>query len=176
MGVWRLLIFDGSGPHRTLEFLQYCNRHKLICFTLPPYTSQVFQPLDVVHCNLSSTATEKQLNRRAPAVQILTTRYTAYEWRHSNARRYRVVCDNLINELVYIPWFESKDGGRNNKSWPKGKATPTILVRAANIPTRAFACERESLLAGLYPTRNARSILNPTPSFSKPSSYKTRLS
>ena len=46
-GAWRLLIFDGYGSHCTLEFLEFCDKHKIVCFTLPPHSSQDLQPLDV---------------------------------------------------------------------------------------------------------------------------------
>jgi hypothetical protein len=48
VGAWTLLIFDGYGSHCTLEFWEYCDSKKIICFALPPHTSQDLQPLDVV--------------------------------------------------------------------------------------------------------------------------------
>ena len=42
-GIWRLLICEGYGSHCTYEFLDYCNRHKIIplCF-----------PMQLILCNL----------------------------------------------------------------------------------------------------------------------------
>ena len=47
-GAYRLLIFDGYGLHLTKEFLDYCDDHKIILFSLLPYTSHNLQPCDVV--------------------------------------------------------------------------------------------------------------------------------
>jgi len=48
LGAYRLLIFDGHGSHLTKEFIEYCDNRKIIPFTLPPHTSHLLQPLDVV--------------------------------------------------------------------------------------------------------------------------------
>lgn len=47
-GVYRLLSFDGFGSHCTREFLHYCEKKKIIPFCLPPHTTHLLQPLDVV--------------------------------------------------------------------------------------------------------------------------------
>jgi DDE superfamily endonuclease len=47
-GAYRLLIFDGYGGHCTFQFIQYCDQHRIIPFCLPPHTSHLLQPLDVV--------------------------------------------------------------------------------------------------------------------------------
>jgi hypothetical protein len=54
-GRWRLLILDGHGRHVTREFIEYCDRHRiLLIIILPPHsthtlhTLHTLQPLDVV--------------------------------------------------------------------------------------------------------------------------------
>jgi len=47
-GVYRLLLLAGFGSHCTKEFLDYCDQHKIIVFCLPPDSSHLLQPLDVV--------------------------------------------------------------------------------------------------------------------------------
>jgi len=47
-GPYRLLLLDGFGSHLTKQFLDYCDHDKIIVFCLPPHTSHVLQPLDVV--------------------------------------------------------------------------------------------------------------------------------
>ncbi|KJZ68702.1 hypothetical protein HIM_11903 [Hirsutella minnesotensis 3608] len=44
----RLLILDGHGSHHTKEFIEYCDRHDIIPFGLPPNLTHLLQPLDVV--------------------------------------------------------------------------------------------------------------------------------
>jgi DDE superfamily endonuclease/Tc5 transposase DNA-binding domain len=48
IGAFRLLILDGFTSHIEYEFIQFCNTKKIIPFTLPPHTSHLLQPLDVV--------------------------------------------------------------------------------------------------------------------------------
>jgi hypothetical protein len=35
-GRWRLLILDGHGSHVTMEFIDYCDRHRIFLIILPP--------------------------------------------------------------------------------------------------------------------------------------------
>ncbi|KID81501.1 transposase, partial [Metarhizium majus ARSEF 297] len=48
VGRYRLLILDGHGSHHTIEFIEYCERHRIIPFALPPHLTHILQPLDVV--------------------------------------------------------------------------------------------------------------------------------
>ncbi|KJZ77683.1 hypothetical protein HIM_02860 [Hirsutella minnesotensis 3608] len=47
-GTKRLLLLDGFGSHHTYPFIQYCDRHGIIPFSLPPHLTHLLQPLDVV--------------------------------------------------------------------------------------------------------------------------------
>ena len=47
-GRWRLLILDGHGSHLTMEFIKYCDRHRILLMVLPPHSTHTLQPLDVV--------------------------------------------------------------------------------------------------------------------------------
>jgi hypothetical protein len=47
-GFWRLLIFDGFGSHLLINFIQYCWDNHIIPLVLPPHTTHLMQPLDVV--------------------------------------------------------------------------------------------------------------------------------
>ena len=48
VGSHRLLVLDGHGSHHTREFIQYCDDHAIIPFGLPPHSTHLLQPLDVV--------------------------------------------------------------------------------------------------------------------------------
>lgn len=50
VGDWRLLLLDGHECHLTWEFLDFCERpeNKIIPFCLPPNSTHLLQPLDVV--------------------------------------------------------------------------------------------------------------------------------
>ena len=48
VGAYRLLLLDGYGSHCTKEFIDYCDENKIIPFCLPPHSTHLLQPLDVV--------------------------------------------------------------------------------------------------------------------------------
>ena len=48
LGRWRLLILNGHRSHVTMEFIDYCDRHRILLIILPPYLTHTLQPLDVV--------------------------------------------------------------------------------------------------------------------------------
>jgi hypothetical protein len=48
LGAYRLLIMDGCGSHCTKQFIEFCDERNIIPFCLPPHTSHLLQPLDVV--------------------------------------------------------------------------------------------------------------------------------
>jgi hypothetical protein len=45
---YRLLILDGHESHLNREFKDYCLEHKILTLCMPPHSSHVLQPLDVV--------------------------------------------------------------------------------------------------------------------------------
>jgi hypothetical protein len=45
---YRLLIVDGHGSHLTMEFINYCNSHRILLAVLTPHSTHTLQPLDVV--------------------------------------------------------------------------------------------------------------------------------
>jgi hypothetical protein len=47
-GRWQLLILDGHGSHVTMEFINYCNCHRILLIILLPHSTHTLQPLDVV--------------------------------------------------------------------------------------------------------------------------------
>ena len=47
-GSKRLLLLDGHGSHHTKQFIQYCVDNSIIPFGLPPHSTHLLQPLDVV--------------------------------------------------------------------------------------------------------------------------------
>jgi hypothetical protein len=44
---WRLLILDGHGSHRTLGFLEWCQKRRVLVAIYPPHSTHRLQPLDV---------------------------------------------------------------------------------------------------------------------------------
>jgi hypothetical protein len=45
---YRLLILDGYGSHLTMAFINYCDYNRILLMVLPPYSTYMLQPLDVV--------------------------------------------------------------------------------------------------------------------------------
>lgn len=48
VGEYRLLLLDGHESHCTLRFIEFCVKKKIILLILPPHTTHLLQPLDVV--------------------------------------------------------------------------------------------------------------------------------
>jgi hypothetical protein len=51
-GAYRLLIIDGHESHCSVEFQDYCKENKIIALCMPPHSSHLLQPLDVVPYSL----------------------------------------------------------------------------------------------------------------------------
>jgi hypothetical protein len=45
---YRMLIMDGHSSHVNLKFVQFCEDHKIIPICLPPHSTHLLQPLDLV--------------------------------------------------------------------------------------------------------------------------------
>ncbi|KAF7565071.1 hypothetical protein PtrM4_045050 [Pyrenophora tritici-repentis] len=45
---YRLLLLDGHGSYVTMDFINYCNDHKILLAVYPPHATYTLQPLDVV--------------------------------------------------------------------------------------------------------------------------------
>jgi hypothetical protein len=44
---WRLLIVDGHNSHVNLQFLNWCEQHRVVVAVFPPHSTHRLQPLDV---------------------------------------------------------------------------------------------------------------------------------
>jgi hypothetical protein len=45
---WHLLIVDGHGSHLLIDFIKYCEAHKILLAMFPPHSTHMLQPLNVV--------------------------------------------------------------------------------------------------------------------------------
>jgi hypothetical protein len=46
-GAYRMLILDGHASHISFEFVEYCEKHKILPICLPSKSTHILQPLDV---------------------------------------------------------------------------------------------------------------------------------
>jgi hypothetical protein len=53
---WRLLIVDGHGSHLTMNFINYCDEHRILLAIMLPHSTHTLQLLDVVMFKPLSTA------------------------------------------------------------------------------------------------------------------------
>ena len=44
---WRLLLVDGHSSHINMNFLNWCEKHRIVVAVYPPHTTHRLQPLDV---------------------------------------------------------------------------------------------------------------------------------
>ena len=70
-GRWRLLILDGHGSHLTPEFIEYCNRYRILLMVFPPHSTHTLQPLDVVMFKPLSSSYSNELTQHLHNAQGL---------------------------------------------------------------------------------------------------------
>ncbi|KNG45663.1 pogo transposable [Stemphylium lycopersici] len=68
---YRLLIVDGHGSHLTMDFINYCDSHRILLAILPPHFTHTLQPLDVVMFKPLSLAYSKALSDHLQTTQGL---------------------------------------------------------------------------------------------------------
>jgi hypothetical protein len=68
---YRLLIVDGHGSHLTMDFINYCDSHRVILAILLPHSTYTLQPLDVVMFKSLSSAYAKELSDHLQTTQGL---------------------------------------------------------------------------------------------------------
>jgi hypothetical protein len=59
---YRLLIVDGHGSHLTMDFIEYCDRNKILLAIYPPHATHTLQPLDVSLFKPLSTAYSAEIS------------------------------------------------------------------------------------------------------------------
>jgi hypothetical protein len=68
---YRLLITDGHSSHINMDFLEWCDQHRIIVAVFPPHSTHRLQPLDVSLFSPLSTAYTNQLVRWTAKTQGL---------------------------------------------------------------------------------------------------------
>jgi hypothetical protein len=69
----RLLIVDGHGSHLTMDFIDYCDRNRILLAIFPPHSTHTLQPLDVCVFKSLSAAYSGELSRYLHNSQGLST-------------------------------------------------------------------------------------------------------
>jgi hypothetical protein len=59
---YRLLFTDGHQSHLTMDFIDYCDRNKILLAISPPHATHTLQPLDVALFKPLSTACSNELS------------------------------------------------------------------------------------------------------------------
>ncbi|KAF2683601.1 DDE-domain-containing protein [Lentithecium fluviatile CBS 122367] len=70
---YRLLILDGHGSHITMDFIDYCDKHRILLAILPPHSTHTLQPLDVAMFKPLSTAYSAELSKHLQMGQGLAS-------------------------------------------------------------------------------------------------------
>jgi hypothetical protein len=70
---YRLLILDSHGSHLTMDFIEYCDRNRILLAVYPPHSTHTLQPLDVVMFKPLASAYSAQLARSMERCQRLTS-------------------------------------------------------------------------------------------------------
>jgi hypothetical protein len=70
---YRLLILDGHGSHLMMDFIEYCDRNRILLAIYPPHSTHTLQPLDVVMFKPLSSAYSAQVASFMERSQGLTS-------------------------------------------------------------------------------------------------------
>jgi hypothetical protein len=70
---YRLLILDGHGSHLTMDFIEYCDRNRILLAIYPPHSTHTLQPIDVVMFKPLSSAYSTQISHFMERSQGLTS-------------------------------------------------------------------------------------------------------
>jgi hypothetical protein len=70
---YRLLILDGHGSHLTMDFIEYCDRNRILLAVYPPHSTHTLQPLNVVMFKPLSSAYSAQVASFMERCQGLTS-------------------------------------------------------------------------------------------------------
>ncbi|KAL6153674.1 hypothetical protein ACJBU6_06979 [Exserohilum turcicum] len=70
---YRLLVLDGHGSHITMDFIKYCDEHKILLAVYPPHSTHTLQPLDVSMFKPLSTAYSNEVSAFMDRSQGLTS-------------------------------------------------------------------------------------------------------
>jgi hypothetical protein len=61
VGARRLLILDGHESHQSLEFRELCEENNIYTLCMPPHSSHLLQPLDVVCFSVLKRAYSREI-------------------------------------------------------------------------------------------------------------------
>jgi hypothetical protein len=70
---YRLLIVDGHGSHLTMDFIDYCDRNRILLAIFPPHSTHTLQPLNVCVFKSLSAAYSNKLTEHLNNSQGLST-------------------------------------------------------------------------------------------------------
>jgi hypothetical protein len=59
---YRLLVLDGHGSHVTMDFINYCDKNRILLAIFPPHSTHTLQPLDVCVFKSLSAAYSAELS------------------------------------------------------------------------------------------------------------------
>jgi hypothetical protein len=59
---WRLLFVDGHASHLSMDFLDYCDSHRILLAQFPSHATHTVQPLDVVMFKSLSSQYNQELD------------------------------------------------------------------------------------------------------------------
>ncbi len=83
VGEYRMLLMDSFESHCTLDFIDFCEQHKIVPFCIPPHSTQLLQPLDVVLFRSCKKAHRDILNE---AMQSCCANFDKLEFLHALKR------------------------------------------------------------------------------------------
>lgn len=149
----RLLILDGHGSHETLEFMWECYLANIYLLFLPPHTSHVLQPLDLMVFAALKNAYRKRLGMLPLHNDSTPLGKQNFMDCYYHARLAGLTASNIIA------------GFRTTGLWPVSLAKPLMSKLMLENSNKASITPEQSSRTGPVPnwTQDQSSIIIQTP-------------
>lgn len=122
---WRLLLLDGLTSHATFEFQYECWKNEVHLEYIPPHSSHILQPLDVVPFSVLKRTYRKQIKQFQSMDLSAPVQKRRFLTAYANASTAAFSASNI--EAAYV----------RSGIWPlnKGKGTDNIVLRTEEAPS-----------------------------------------
>ena len=127
-GQYRLLIMDGHGSHHTARFEDFCKQNNIITLCMPPHSSHLLQPLDVVCFSLLKRAygTRVESEARLGINHITKTEFLPLYY----AAHVQAMTEKNVKASFAAAGLVPYDPERVLTKLPQRTPTPPVVVRS----------------------------------------------
>jgi hypothetical protein len=175
---WRLLIVDGHGSHITMDFLEFCDRNRILVAIYPPHSTHTLQPLDVVKFKPLSAAYKHELTQHLHLSQGLIAvkkgDFSPLFWREWVSSFTKELILKSFKATGVVPLQQEIILKRFHPKTPEGATTPRSSPILAEIDWRKMRSLVENAIKEGAEKKGKRSLSPSTICRCKMSSLRLR--